>query len=460
MAYISRKVSAFTALALFAAPVYAETLQEAFASAYATNPSLITARANLRATDEGVPTARAGMRPNLNVTVTGTTTDQSINGTPTGQTFSTGQVALNASQSLYDGGQTENSIESAISDVNASRSRLKSVEQTVLLNTVTSYMNVRRDQQFVTLAESNIRLINEQLRAAQDRFEVGEVTRTDVSQAEARLAQAQADLAARQGQLARSIQSYRRVVGEFPGKLAEPPVLPPLPETLQAAVQQAMDFHPDIKAAQFDEEAARHDIKTAQGALLPQVTLSGSVSYQEGGSQITNGQTTASVQAQVVVPIYQGGAEYANIRRTQALQGAAMSTIHDASRTVREAVENAWSDLMVARSAIRAGRQQVKAALLAFEGVREEAKLGARTTIDVLDAEQDLLDARSDLVSSLRDEYVAGYSLISAVGSLTVADQGVGVDPYDPSVNYNEVNDKYYGFKQDELTKWDDPLKP
>ncbi len=455
MAKTSRRLAAFLgSIAFMSASADAETLSDAFSAAYATNPVLITARANLRATDETVPQARAGMRPQVSATVTGTITDTSINGTPSGSTTESGSASLNASQVLYDGGRTFNNTEGAISDVNAARSRLTSLEQNVLLSVVTSFSDVRRDQQFIALARSNIRLITEQLRAARDRFEVGEVTRTDVSQAEARLAQAQADLAAREGAHARSIQSYRRVVGQFPGDLAPPPPLPPLPGGLQEAVQLAMDRHPEIRAARFDEESARSDIASAQGVLLPTVTLSGSLSYSEGGPTISNGQTNATLQAQVNVPLYQGGAAYAGIRQTQALQSAAMSAIHDVTRQIRETVENAWSDLMVARSSIRAGRQQVRAAELAFEGVREEAKLGARTTIDVLDAEQDLLDARSDLVASLRDEYVAGYNLISAIGSLTVADQGIDVEHYSPANNYNEVNDKYFGFRKDELTEW------
>ena len=455
MAKTSCKLAALMGgAALLCTPVSAETLAEAFASAYATNPVLITARANLRATDETVPIARSGMRPQVSATVTGNITDTSINGPISGQTSETGTASLNASQVLYDGGRTFNNTEGAIADVNAARSRLTSTEQNVLLAVVTSYSDVRRDQQFVSLAKNNIRLITEQLRAARDRFDVGEVTRTDVSQAGARLAQAQADLAAREGALARSIQSYRRVVGQFPADLAPPPPLPPLPGGLQEAVQIAMDSHPEILAARFDESSARSDIATAQGQLLPTVTLSGSLSYSEGGPNISNGQTTASIQAQVNVPIYQGGAAYAGVRQTQALQSAAMSAIHDVTRQIRELVENAWSDLMVARSSIRAGRQQVRAAQLAFEGVREEAKLGARTTIDVLDAEQDLLDARSDLVASLRDEYVAGYNLISAIGALTVADQGIDVEQYSPSANYNEVNDKFFGFRRDEVTEW------
>ncbi|MEO0363099.1 MAG: TolC family outer membrane protein, partial [Pseudomonadota bacterium] len=382
----------------------AQTLKEAFATAYASNPTLVAARAELRSIDENVPIARSGMRPDVFVNATVGATRTSINGEPEGSSTEPRGVDLTASQVLYDGGRTRNSVDSAISNVDAARSSLVDTEQSVLLDVVTSYMNVRRDQQFVVLSKNNVRLIAEQLQAAEDRFEVGEVTRTDVSQARARLAEAQAGLAASEGALARSFQSYARVVGTPPGQLAPEPPLPPLPETLAEAVQEAMDGHPAIRAARFVEEAARSDIATAQGVLLPTVSLEGSASYGEDqSSTITNGVSSVSVQVVASIPLYQGGAAYAGVRQAQAVQSQRMSEIHETTRFIREATENAWTDLQTSRITIRAARQQVAAAELAFEGVREEAKLGARTTLDVLDAEQELLDARTDLVASLRD---------------------------------------------------------
>lgn len=451
-------------VALGGAPVSAESLHDAFAAAYASNPTLISARAGVRATDEGVPQARAGMLPNVTATATVGHTELSINGARSGGSANPRTVGLNASQVLYDGGRTFNAIDSAVSSVDAARSRLIDTEQNVLLQVVTSYMNVRRDQQFVDLARNNVRVISEQLRAAQDRFDVGEVTRTDVSQAEARLAQSQAALAAREGALARSYQAYGRVVGAPPGALDEPPPLPQLPPTVADAVTEGLDNHPLVKAARYTEEGARSDIAQAQGALLPTVTLTGSVTYGEDQSASPNGisagTTQAQVQLQASVPLYQGGAAYSRIRQAQALQSQSMVQIHETSRAIQELVENAWSDLMTARIAIRAGRQQVAAAQLAYEGVREEAKLGARTTLDVLDAEQELLNARSDLVSSLRDEYVAGYSVLASIGRLTVQGMGVDVAPYDPGQNYETVNDRLFGFERDELTEWKSPLSP
>jgi outer membrane protein len=439
----------------------AATLEEAFATAYASNPTLIAARAGVRAVDEGVPIARSGMLPDVNATASVGVTRSSINGPATGASTEPRSLALNATQVLYDGGRTFNSIDGAVAGVDAARSRLTDTEQTVLLQVVNAYANVLRDKQFVILSKNNVRLISEQLRAAEDRFEVGEVTRTDVSQARARLAQSESALAAQEGALARSFQLYGRVVGAPPGDLAALPPLPPLPPTLADAVQEAMDNHPAIVAARYDEEQSRSDISVAQGALLPTVALTGSVSYSEDQSAaISSGITSAQVQLQATIPLYQGGAAYAGIRQAQAVQSQRMSQIHEVTRSIREQAENAWTDLATAQIAIRAGRQQEAAAELAFEGVREEAKLGARTTLDVLDAEQELLNARSNVVASLRDEYIAGYSLLAALGRLTVAGLNVNVDPYDPNVNYEAVNDRKFGFERDDLTEWKSKLTP
>ena len=460
MARFSTKI-AVAAFVVGATPVSAQTLNEAFATAYATNPSLIAARAGVRAADEGVPIARAGMLPNVNATASIGVTRTSINGPAQGSSTEPRQVGVNANQVLFDGGRTFNAIDSAVSGVDAARARLTDTEQTVLLTVVTTYMNVIRDQQFVDLGRNNVRLITEQLRAARDRFEVGEVTRTDVSQAEARLAQAQAALAAQEGALARSYQAYGRVVGAPPGELSPPPPIPPLPPTLADAVQEGLDNNPLVRAERFDEEGARSDIATAQGALLPTVTITGSVTYGEDQSAtLSSGITSAQVQLNANVPLYQGGEAYARIRQAQAIQSQQMTEIHVVTRQVRELVENAWTDLTTARIAIRAGRQQVAAAQLAFEGVREEAKLGARTTLDVLDAEQELLSARSDLAAALRDEYVAAFAVLSSIGRLTVAGLGVDVEPYDPNANYEKNNDRLFGFERDELTEWKAPAHP
>ncbi|MEM7544639.1 MAG: TolC family outer membrane protein [Pseudomonadota bacterium] len=454
-------LSVLAIAAALALPAQSQTLEEAFATAYATNPTLIAARAGVRAVDEDVPLARSGMLPNVAATATVGVEDTSINGAPSGSTQEPRSVALSATQVLYDGGQTQNSIDGAVAGVDAARAQLTDTEQSILLQVVTAYSNVLRDQEFVMLGENNVRVIAEQLRAAEDRFVVGEVTRTDVSQAQAALAESEASLAVQVGALARSFQTYGSVVGAPPGTLAPLPPLPELPPTLADAVQEAMDNNPAINAARYAEEQSRSDIAVAQGALLPTVTLSGSVSYGEDQSAaLSNGITSAQVQLQASIPLYQGGAAYSNVRRAQAIQSQAMTQIHESTRAIRLQVENAWTDIETARIAIRAGRQQVAAAQVAFEGVREEAKLGARTTLDVLDAEQDLLTARSNVVASLRDEYVAAFALMSALGRLTVNGLGVNVEPYDPNANYEINNARRFGFERDELTKWKTKIAP
>lgn len=439
----------------------AETLEQAFATAYSTNPELVAARAGVRATDEGVPQARAGMLPDVRATASVGVNQRNVNGPIENTTTEPRSVGVDATQVLYDGGRTFNSIDSAISAVDAARARLVATEQGVLLDVVTAYMDVLRDQQFVALAKNNVRVITEQLRAAEDRFAVGEVTRTDVSQARARLAESKAALAVREGSLAQSYQAYGRVVGAPPGELAPPPPLPELPPTLADAVQEARENHPAIIAARYDEQQAESDIATAQGVLLPTVSVTGSLSYGDDLSPgVRKGITDGQIQLQASIPLYQGGAAYSGVRRAQAIQSQAMSQIHDTSRAVQQGVENAWTELNTARYTIIAAREQVEANKLAFDGVTEEAKLGSRTTLDVLDAEQELLNARTNVVSSERDQFVASYGVLAALGRLTVAGMGVDVQPYDPSINYDDVNDRLFGFKQDELTEWKAPLRP
>lgn len=225
------------------------------------------------------------------------------------------------------------------------------------------------------------------------------------------------------------------------------------------AVQEALDNHPEVKAARFDEEQARENIATAQGALLPTISLNGNVSY---GDDIGSDRATsrAEVLLQASVPLYQGGAAYSGVRQARALRSQRMALIHETSRAVREAAENAWTGLVTAQATIRAAREQVRANRIAFEGVQEEAKLGSRTTLDVLDAEQELLEARTNVVAAERDEYVAAYNLLSALGRLTVAHLGIQVEGYSPEQNYIEVNAKRFGFKTDELTEWKNTIAP
>lgn len=444
----------------FSAPMAgADTLVEALASAYETNPSLISARAALRATDERVNQARAGLRPDVRATFdyrkryTG-----GSNGAGSDDPFGT---SLSVSQPLYDGGQTQNSVRGRIADVSAARARLQSLEQQVLLETVTAYVDVLRDQEFVRLAENNVRVIAEQLRASQDRFEVGEVTRTDVSQAEARLAESRTNLSASRGQLERSKQNYRSVVGAEPQNLARQPPLPALPQSLEETVTAALENHPELIASRFDEASAARDVKAEIGGLLPRVSLEASVGYNDSVFATDSAdQSDAQIGVRAVIPLYQAGAQYSRVRQAQAAASQARADITVEARQRQRLAEAAWTELQVARANIVSTREQVDASQLAFEGVREEALVGSRTTLDVLDAEQELLDARVRVVDSLRNEYVAAYSLLSAIGALTAADLDLTVVAYDPEVNYAENNARLFGFPQTQDTEWEELWRP
>ncbi len=460
---IRRAFLAATAWALCAAAMaQADTLADAFAAAYETNPELIEARANLRAVDERVNQARAGLRPSLNSQLEygGDVTNR-----PAGQRDNFNdpfRASVTASQPLYDGGRTQNATRGRIADVSAARARLTALEQRVLLDVARAYADVLRDLEFVSLAENNVRVIAEQLRASEDRFEVGEVTRTDVSQARARLAAARANLTSTTGQLERSRQNYRLVVGAEPLNLRLLPPPPDLPRSLDEAVTLALESHPEIVAARFDETSASRDVRVAIGELLPRVSLDGTVAYGDTGVFKDNSvdSTSASVTARVTIPLYQGGAEYSRIRQAQALASRARAGITTQARSRQQLAEAAWTELQVARANIRSNREGVEAAQLAFDGVREEAIVGSRTTLDVLDAEQELLDTRTQLVASVRDEFVAAYGLLSTVGRLTAADAGLAVTAYDPDVNYAENNARRIGYPDSQDTVWEQLWRP
>jgi outer membrane protein len=445
------------------APVHAMSLNEAMATAYETNPDLATARSRLLATDEGVAAARAGLRPTVQATTSyGFETNNATGPRASSDDTDPFSARVQASQTLYDGGRTINSTRARIADVSAAQARLTDLEQQVLLDVVTAYVDILRDEENVSLARNNVRVIAEQLRASQDRFEVGEVTRTDVSQAQARLAEAEANLSVAEGQLEVSRQRFRQVVGVEPQNLTLPDALPPLPISLDEARSVALDRHPALVAARFDDRAASSDVRAAMGELLPRVSLDGDVAFNDTGV-FNDGQTvnrSASVVVRATVPLYQGGAAYSGVRRAQALASAARTSISTEARSRQREVESAWTQLRVAQANIRSNRQRVAAAQLAFEGVQEEALVGSRTTLDVLDAEQELLDARVRLVTAVREQYVTTYALLAAVGSLTIADLGIDAAMYDPTIAFEQNSDRWFGFEATEDTVWREVWRP
>jgi outer membrane protein len=434
----------------------AQSLPDAMVTAYINSPELAASRADVKVLSERAVQARSGGRVRVEGELSAEAFTRNSNGASrTNFPNYPTSVTLTAVQPLYTGGQVENATEAAETRITAQEAILLSTEQQVLLDAVTAYADVRRDAELKSIAGNNVRVLNEQLRAAQERFEVGEVTRTDVEQARARLAAARSRLAATEGALAISLESYQRVVGEYPTKLQPLPPLPSLPDDQDQAVAIALRDDPGVIAARLEREAAGSDVRAAIGALLPQVSLQGSVASTEAFNDGNAGPESASVGVVVTVPIYTGGFNYSNVREAQSVSEGASAGITSAMRSAVQNTGRSWAQLEVARASIRAGRLEVGAAQLAFEGVREEAKVGARTTLDVLDAEQEVLEARSRLASSRRDEYVAAYSLLASIGMLTVKhlDLDVGAAANDPSY-YETVRDRNFGYDSSDDTVW------
>lgn len=424
----------------------AETLTDAMVQAYNSSPTLDVSRAALRSADESVPQARAGLRPSVSASASTTLTTNNDRFFAGSNDYADSQsLDVNGSWTIFDGGETAAAVDAALATVDSLRALLMVQEQSILLDTVTAYLDVRRDLQFVSLAQNNVRVITRQLQAASDRFEVGEVTRTDVSQAQAALAAAQTNLVSNLGALELSRNSYTAVVGIAPSDLAPPPSLPELPGSEVEAMEIANANHPLLTSDRAEVAAAEFRVTQARANFRPTVALSGNVSLDNsfdstaGGGQVSSRST--QVGASVVVPLYQGGALSSAVRQRVAQLEQAQAELNDTARLIQQQVSTAWTSLTVARSSITSSRQQITAARVAFEGIVEEARLGARTTLDVLDTEQDLLNAQSNLVSAQRDEYVAAYTLLSALGLLTVDHLGLPVDAYDPNIYFDAVED-------------------
>lgn len=437
---------------LLASPAQAENLFDALASAYQSNPALQAERAGLRATDEQIPQALSGWRPSLTATgsygsvVTDSISSINIPGFGGKQTSDplTGQIAF--SQNIFNGGRTLYGARRAEATVLAGRENLRNVEQQTLLNAVTAYMDVVRDIAVVDLREKNVEVLRRQLEASQDRFQVGEITRTDVAQSEARLSGAQTNLIQAEATQIASRASYERVIGRAPGTLEQAPPLPALPQSEAEAMQLGAAVNPALKAARHAERAAGNAVTVAKGGLLPSVSFDATYERANGPSSTTSRSTTTRLLGTITVPLYQSGAQYSAIREAKHLESQSRLQTVDTLRQVEEVVRNAWEQLRAARAAIVSNRDQVRANEIALDGVRQEAQVGSRTTLEVLNAEQELLDSQVSLVGAERDEYVAGYSLLSSVGQLGARDLGLSVQLYDPSDNYDDVKYQFIGW--------------
>lgn len=449
---IRKSVTQGTATALvaiaMALPAGAETLADALAGAYKHSGLIDQNRAVLRAADEDVAQAVSTLRPVISWSGnvqhqfgTSRAFNTTAGGFVTGSS-STDTASLNliAELTLYAGGGNLLRIEAAKETVLATRAQLVGIEQQVLLRAVTAYMEVRRANETVALRQNNVRVLRQEVRAARDRFDVGEVTRTDVALAEARMAAAVSALAGAQGNLVAAKEEYRNAVGRAPGNLATPGKLPYLPGTVRKAKTLAVSQHPNLIAVQHQVSAAEFGIKIAESAQKPTVSLRGTYGVTETfGSQAYTHGGTIGVNAGGA--IYQGGRLTSLVRQAHASRDQARGGLHITRHNIEQNVGSAYVQLDVARASRSSFESQVRAARTAFRGVREEAKLGARTTLDVLDAEQELLDARANLISSQVDETIAAYTALASVGQLTADALRLNVPKYDPASYYNLVKD-------------------
>ncbi|MFL5337901.1 MAG: TolC family outer membrane protein [Geminicoccaceae bacterium] len=431
---------------LTAPPAGAASLRDALVTTYLTSPRLEAGRSELRQVDETVPQALAGYRPSL--FVNGDLTGERSTVREQRQVFEQNRagksVNLTLRQNLYAGGGTQAQVSRAENQVQAQRSRLYGLEQQVLLDAVDAYTAAYRDQAVLDLALNNEERLKRQLEATRDRFDVGEVARTDVAQAEARLSRARADVEQAKADLASSRAAYQRVVGEEPTKLEEPKVLAELPKTEDETRAFAAQ-NPDIVAATFDLYAARDNVDVAFSDLLPSLDLRGEVQYADEPTAQVEWGRTGLLGLTLSIPLYQGGGEYSRVRQNRQVVRQRRDELETAHRSVQELVTSSWERLLAATAAIDAFRAEVRANQIALEGVQQEALVGARTVLDVLDAEQELFTSQVNLVRASREEVLASYQLKLAVGQLTVEGLSLPVQAYNPVAYYNANRTRLFG---------------
>ena len=433
--------------ALLGSTASAETLREAMLRAYQSNPTITGQRAAQRATDENVPIARASGLPSLQST--GQITDNIVvanNNFLNPERTATGAVQL--SVPLYQGGAVKNAVRAAETRVDAGRAQLRGVEANLFTNVVGAYMNVIRDEAIVNLNTRNVNVLETNLRASRDRFQVGDLTRTDVAQSEARLAQARAQLQSAQANLISSRENYINIVGVEPVGLEQPPALPSLPASPNAAVGIALDQNPQLIAARRSADATRYDIDVARANRLPRVSAVSSGNYFNylgslNVATVPSSGVNATVGLQLSMPLFQGGRPAAQVRQAEALRGQALENATATERQVVAQVRSAYAVWQSSQEVILSAESAVRANSLSLEGVRAENSVGTRTVLDILNAEQELLNSQVTLVTARRDAYVAGFALIAAMGNAEARDLGLdGGALYDPVANYKRVRNK------------------
>ncbi|MDE2362483.1 MAG: TolC family outer membrane protein [Hyphomicrobiales bacterium] len=451
------------AAALAQAPASAETMSGALAHAYVNSPDINQQRANVRGIDENIPKAKAGWLPKVNATAnvnwqytylraapTPITPTNPTRQRPAGVTYDNATprgYGVQASETIFDGFKTLNSVRQAESQTFAAREQMRGTETNVLLSGATAYMDVLRDTAILGLRKNNISVLEEQLRQTRDRFQVGEVTRTDVAQAEASLAQSRSDFFAAQSALQHSIATYRQFIGVEPRSLAPAKSVEALlPKRMSEAVEVSQTEHPAIAAALHTVDSAMAAVKVAESALYPTASVVAQVNrsfdYQgQTGAKAFN----AAVGGQINVPIYQGGAEYASIRQAKEALGQARLQADLQRDTVRSQLVTAWGQLQTAKAQIISGQAAVSAAEIALNGIREEAKVGQRTTFDVLTAQQTLLQTRVNLVTAQHDRVVSSYNVLAAMGWLSAARLNLTAQLYDPTIHFNQTKNRLFG---------------
>src|ERR1700693_820398 len=440
-------------------PALADTIEAALVRAYQNNPQLNAQRAQVRSTDENVPQALSGYRPKVALTASAgyqyTDTNSTQGGSPTAivRTEIHGANAprsagLTISQTLFNGQQTANRTRGAESQVSGSREALRVLEQTVLLAGATIYMDYLRDAAIVEVQRSNTRVLEQTLKQTRDRFNVGEVTRTDVAQSEAQLAAGKTQLLTAEANLVTTRSNFRRIIGNEPSNLAPgSPVDRFLPKSLPTAVELSLIENPNVTAAMFGVDVNFLQVKIAEGTLLPSVSLV--VAAQDAYEQtlITPKQFTASATAQISVPIYQGGGEYSLIRQSKENVAQQRLNLDQVRDQTRANTVTAWGQLEAGKATVSSAQSQVTASEIALNGVREKAKGGQRTTLDVLNAQQALVNARVALVTAQHDRVVASYAVLNSVGRLSPQVLNLNTNVYDPSVHYQQVRDSWFGVR-------------
>ena len=469
-----------------ARPAAAETLVEALSNAYLINPVLNAERANLRATDESVAVAKSGLRPGISASgdaafrnqesdVVGgsrsnaqtcdettraiepafcTFLDASLKAAAAPATLADDGVthprgySVTLTQPIFEGFQNLNAIRQAKATVQAGREGLRATEQSTLLNAATAYVDVVRDQAVVRLRQTNVDVLTEQLRQTKDRFNVGEVTRTDVAQAEARRSDAITQLYAAQANLKTSRATYEQVIGHPPSNLVHPPsIVHLLPSQLEDAMTLSDGENPFILAAVYQEEASLYNVSQIEGELLPRVTLDADYTQRFGQSRTVTEQQVFTVLGRVDVPLYQGGGVAARIRQAKETNNQLKKEVEDARLRIHAEVVSNWAQLQSTASQIKSAQDALEANRIALEGVKEEEKVGQRTTLDVLNAQLEYLGSQIQLVTAKRDRVVAEYSVYSSIGRLDAQSLGLSVPFYDPFEHYNIVKNKWFGLR-------------